>query len=84
MKWNWQQDGWPRFTCHGTVLAKAEAQLLHRSGMQIGAVKHLAAEEKTRLTIDLISNEAVTTSEIEGEVLNRDTQCGRPSAGISD
>jgi Fic family protein len=71
MKWNWQQDGWPHFTYDGTALAETEAQLLHQAGMQIGAVKHLAEEEKTRLTIDLISNEAVTTSEIEGEILNR-------------
>lgn len=73
MKWNWQEDGWPHFTYDCTALAEAETQFLHRAGMQIGAVKHLAEEEKIRLTIDLISNEAVTTSEIEGEILNRDS-----------
>jgi Fic family protein len=43
------------------------------SGMFLGTIKYLAEEEKTRLTIDLISNEPVTTSEIEGEILNRES-----------
>lgn len=73
MKWNWQQEEWPRFTYDREALAECEAQLLHKAGMLLGAIKYLAEEEKTRLTIDLISNEAVTTSEIEGEILNRDS-----------
>lgn len=73
MKWNWQQDGWPHFTYRKEAVAEHETQLLHQSGMCLGAIKHLAEEEKTRLTVDVISDEAVTTSEIEGEILNRDS-----------
>ncbi|MBS0149766.1 MAG: DUF4172 domain-containing protein [Nitrospira sp.] len=37
-------------------------------------MKHLTEDNRTRLTIDLISDEAITTSEIEGgEILNRDS-----------
>ncbi len=73
MIWNWQQEEWPRFTYEREDLAEYESQLLHKAGMLLGAAKYLAEEEKTGLTIELISNEAVTTSEIEGEILNRDS-----------
>ena len=73
MIWNWQQEEWPRFTYDRETMAECEAQVLHKAGMLLGAVKYLAEEEKTGLMIDIISNEAVTTSEIEGEILNRDS-----------
>ena len=40
-------------------------------GILFGAFKHLSSEDKDNLRIELISNEAVKTSEIEGEYLNR-------------
>ena len=73
MTWNWQQEGWPTFTYEREALAQNETRFLHEAGIVHGAIKHLTGENKTRLTIDLISNEAVTTSEIEGELLNRDS-----------
>ena len=50
-----------------------EAKFLRKSGILIGAFRHLAADEKDLLTVDLISTEALKTSEIEGEILNRDS-----------
>ena len=38
-----------------------------------GTFKHLDEEDKRHLTIELISNEALKTSEIEGEYLDRDS-----------
>ena len=73
MTWNWQQEQWPHFTYESEGLAQYENRFLQEAGMILGTVKYLAEEDKTRLTIDLISNEAVTTSEIEGEILNRDS-----------
>lgn len=73
MTWNWQQDEWPNFTYDREALAPNETQFIHEAGMVHGAIKHLTEGEQSQLTIDLISNEAVTTSEIEGEILNRDS-----------
>lgn len=73
MTWNWQQEGWPAFTYEREALAQDETRFLHEAGIVHGAVKHLTGENKTRLMIDLISTEAVTTSEIEGAILNRDS-----------
>ena len=73
MTWNWQQDDWPNFTYDREVLTPNEVQFMHEAGMVHGAVRHLTEADTSQLTVELISNEAVTTSEIEGELLNRDS-----------
>jgi hypothetical protein len=37
----------------------------------VGTVRHLGAADNDQLTVDALSVEAVTTSEIEGEILDR-------------
>ena len=73
MTWNWQQSDWPQFTYDAEAMAPLEADFLRESGIFIGAFRHLDADEKDLLTVDLISTEALKTSEIEGEILNRDS-----------
>lgn len=46
---------------------------MRKSGILIGASKHCSEEDKTLLTVDMMAGEAVKTSEIEGEYLNRDS-----------
>ena len=41
------------------------------AGVFAGAFKHLAVSDQEQLTIEAISAEALTTSEIEGEILDR-------------
>ncbi len=71
MRWNWQQPDWPKFTWEKSRLAQAEQQFLLGAGTLVGSVKHLAGDEREQITIETISTEAVTTSEIEGEILDR-------------
>ena len=71
MIWNWQQPDWPRLTWESDRLALAEREFLLGGGMLVGTVKHLHGEEREQLTVEAMSTEAVTTSEIEGEVLDR-------------
>ena len=71
MRWNWQQPDWPNFTWNQSRLAQAEQQFLVGAGTFMGAVKHLDSEERSQITIEAISTEAVTTAEIEGEILDR-------------
>src|ERR1700761_8916837 len=73
MAWNWQQEGWPRFTWDERKLARAEARFAEGAGVVIGASRHLDADQRQSLTIDLMSGEAVDTSAIEGEALDRDS-----------
>ncbi len=73
MLWNWQQADWPNFTYNVSALEALESRFLLGAGLLFGAFKHLNEEEKHQLTIELISNEALKTSEIEGEYLNRES-----------
>src|SRR5271154_5365398 len=71
MTWNWQQPDWPNFSWDANRQRKAEEHFLIGSGVFAGTVKHLPASDKEQLTVEAISTEAVTTSEIEGEILDR-------------
>lgn len=71
MTWNWEQPDWPHFSWDKTRLAKAEEQFLLESGVFVGTAKHLAQEDREQLTVEAMSTEALTTSEIEGEILDR-------------
>jgi Fic family protein len=73
MQWNWQQKDWPTFRYDAAALEPLEKQFLLHSGEFIGAFKHIDAPDKDALKIELISDEALKTSEIEGEILNRDS-----------
>lgn len=73
MTWNWKQPDWPTFRFDSKALEALEQQFLLRSGEFIGAYKHVSADDQESLKIELISEEAVKTSEIEGEILNRDS-----------
>jgi Fic family protein len=68
---NWQRPDWPHFTWDKTRLAKAEEQFLLEAGIFVGTVKHLGPEDRERLTVEAMSTEALTTSEIEGDILDR-------------
>ena len=46
---------------------------LLRSGEVVGAFRHIGRDEQDRLRIELIGEEAVETSRIEGEILNRES-----------
>jgi Fic family protein len=71
MQWNWQRPEWPNFTWNRSRLVKAEEQFLVGAGVFVGAAAHLSADDRDELTVESMSAEAVTTSEIEGEMLDR-------------
>ena len=71
MTWNWQQPEWPRFDWDAGTLSDQETRFLHKAGVVVGALRHVGHDQKSSLVIELISTEAVKTSEIEGEILDR-------------
>src|SRR5262249_17736418 len=71
MTWNWQKPDWPHFSWDPARLQRAEQTFLVESGVLTGFFKHLSLADHEKITIDAISTEAVTTSGIEGEVLDR-------------
>jgi Fic family protein len=71
MTWNWQHPDWSDFTWNRDRLAPAEKEFLLGSGVFLGAIKHLGDDDRNQLTVEAMSTEALTTSEIEGEILDR-------------
>src|SRR5690348_3163591 len=71
MTWNWQRPDWPYFRWDRARLETAEKQFLVNGGVFVGTARHLGKEERDQLTIEAMSTEAITTSEIEGEILDR-------------
>jgi Fic family protein len=71
MDWNWQQPDWPNFAWNHARLAIAEQQFLVGGGVLVGAVKHMGEDDRNTLRVEAMSTEALTTSEIEGEILDR-------------
>lgn len=71
MAWNWHSPDWPNFAWNRSRISAAEEQFLLGAGVAIGTVKHLGEDDHKQLLVELMSGEAVTTSAIEGEILNR-------------
>ena len=71
--WNWQKLDWREFSYDCSVLQGFEDEFLRSSGESIGAFKHLSADEENELRVTLLRDEAMQTSKIEGEFLDRDS-----------
>lgn len=71
--WNWQQKDWPNFAFDMKVLEEFEKKFLHDSGLLLGAYQHIESEEKQLWVIEALSQEALKSSEIEGDILNRES-----------
>jgi Fic family protein len=73
MTWNWEQADWPHFIYDKAALEPLESAFLLRAGEFLGVFRHVGADESSQIRIDLISEEALKTSAIEGEYLDRES-----------
>lgn len=73
MKWNWQQKDWPHFKYDKASLEGFDQTFFYQAGIFLGTEKHLDQENKNQFIVEIMSDEALKTSEIEGEYLNRET-----------
>ena len=73
MTWNWQLKKWPNFTWDKEKMARAETLFMENAGITLGMAKHLNVMDKETFFIDVLSQGALKTSEIEGEILNRES-----------
>jgi Fic family protein len=71
MTWNWQQSDWPNFSWDESALISFERDFLQSSGVKVGVSKHLPDIDRRNLSIELLSFDAVDSSAIEGEHLDR-------------
>ena len=65
MAWNWQHTDWPNFIWQRENRDASERAFIEGAGVIIGASKHLVPSEQQRLSVELLSHEAIDTSAIE-------------------
>ncbi len=63
---------WPQFRWSGKGLAEQLAATRHRQGRLIGRMEGLGLKLRAEATLRTLTEEVVKSSEIEGEILNRD------------
>ncbi|OGI07578.1 MAG: DUF4172 domain-containing protein [Candidatus Margulisiibacteriota bacterium] len=73
MQWNWQQKDWPNFFYDISRIQPYETEFLTKIGFVYGAYQHVDDDNKKELLVEIISEEALNTSEIEGEHLDRNS-----------
>lgn len=71
--WNWKLKEWPHFLFYRKALEALEYQFSEKSGTVLGVLKHILDDSKDDFLVEILSDEAVKTSEIEGEYINRDS-----------
>jgi Fic family protein len=71
MTYNWQQQDWPSFRYDLAGLQDALFAFAEKTGHVSGALKGLPEATRTEAVLNLMIEEAVKTSEIEGEYLSR-------------
>ncbi len=73
MKWVWELKDWPNFEYDATALAAQEKIFYSNAGVITGVFKHFEQQNLEHLTINILTQEAVATSSIEGEILQRES-----------
>ena len=71
--WNWLLKNWPNFSYNKEAIEALEYSFTQNNGTVLGVFKHINNEAKENLLVEILSTEALKTSEIEGEILNRDS-----------
>lgn len=72
MKYIWHHPDWPNFTYDDSKCREALYQYAHESGQLSGGLGQLKNTLQYEAYIDLMVSEAINTSQIEGERLDRD------------
>ena len=72
MRWVWEHKNWPNFEYDATALLENEKIFYTNTGIIRGIFSHLANNNLEHLKIDILTQEAVSTSSIEGEILHSD------------
>ena len=73
MQWNWQLPDWGDFQYDAQALRPLEDRFLLAAGSWQGSWVHLPEEDREQLRVELMSQEAMQTARIEGELLDRES-----------
>ncbi len=68
----YELQGWPALHWNEKSLLKPLAAVRHRQGLLIGKMEALGLKPRSEAVLDTLTQDVVKSSEIEGELLNRD------------
>lgn len=71
-RYNWQRSEWPRFTYSLAELDDALISFAEKTGSLTGTWDALPEDSRQEAVVNLMTAEAIKTSRIEGEFLNRE------------
>ena len=90
MKWIWQRPNWPDFIWEAEILLPLLSKARLEQGKLLARTKGLGFELGQEAGVDILIEEVIKTSEIEGAYLNRDLvrssvvkHLGLPSFGLA-
>jgi Fic family protein len=72
-RWIWQKEQWPCFTWEANALLPLVSKARLVQGKLLAKVNSIGFELSREASADVLTEEAMKTSEIEGEILNRDS-----------
>ena len=72
-KWVWQHENYPDFPYQKDKLSKIIAQIDYNRGLLDGVSKLFTEDDIKKIEIDTLVEEAINTSQIEGEYFHRDS-----------
>jgi len=67
-----QRPEWPAFRWDSDVIASQLAAVRHRQGRLLGRMEALGFDVRAEATLQTLTQDALKTSEIEGDVLDRE------------
>ena len=71
MQWIWQHKKWPNFEYDPSLFLEFDKEFYKNAGNVMGVLSHLPSDKLELLKIEILTQEAVSTSSIEGEILQR-------------
>ena len=73
LRYIWQLPNWPHLSYDAAALAAALAQVHRAQGRLMGRMAELGMAQREQATLQVLTQEVIKTSEIEGERLNLDS-----------
>jgi Fic family protein len=71
MPWNWELSDWPNFRYDFELIAELEKKFLLEVGSAAACLKNVAVNDRHQFVVEILSEEGLTSSKIEGEILDR-------------
>jgi len=72
-KWVWQHSDYPDFPYDFKKLDSILSEVIYNTGVLEGVISTLQKDDTTPMQIETVTNEIISSSLIEGEVLSRDS-----------